>query len=45
MWDQIPPILAVEIPHMDSNLMALTVLKVKNAKPGRHVDGKVCAWS
>lgn len=30
----------VWFPHRDSNLMPLTTLKVKNAKPGRHVDGR-----
>ena len=37
---EIPPVLAVWFPNRESNFMALTVLKVKNAKPGRHVDGR-----
>ena len=37
---EIPPVLAVWFPVRESNFMALTVLKVKNAKPGRHVDGR-----
>ena len=32
--------MAQKVPDREPNLMALTILKVKHAKPGRHVDGR-----
>ena len=32
--------MARKVPEREPNLMALTILKVKHAKPGRHVDGR-----